>query len=107
MKPKKLLIVSGDPNINDIEWKLPIIKFFVENCGQVTVWLPYFEKAVGKSQKIYIKLLKGMNAEIIKKKDFQKKFDFNIVNDENSLLRRILMAESHWISKIILTLCLL
>ena len=103
MKPKKLLIVSGDPNINDIEWKLPIIKFFVENCGQVTVWLPYFEKAVGKSQKIYIKLLKGMNAEIIKKKDFQKKFDFNIVNDENSLLRRILMSESHWISKIILT----
>ena len=46
MKSKRLLVVSGDPNINDIEWKLPIIKFFVENLGKVTVWLPYFENQI-------------------------------------------------------------
>lgn len=108
IKSKKLLIVSGDPNINDIELKLPIIKYFVENIGNVSVWLPYFNEPNSKAQKIYIKLLKKMKVEIIIKKEFQEKFDinyfsfFNFLNNKFSFFKKIFMTESHWISKFIL-----
>ena len=108
-KPK-ILFISGDPFVNDLEWKLPLIINYAKLRYEVHVFAIYRSKKAGRN--LFLWILHENNIKVFYREDLwfleplPKRVYELFVSKSSSLLVRLIsklyFSETHSLSKILL-----